>query len=165
MATGGGTHSRDWSWRVSIADIARDGPFSVFPGMDRQLTLIEGRGIVLRGVSGSMRLERIGDGVAFPGEQALNVELVDGPVQVWNLMTRRGVVSGSVRLCRGTFERSRLRCHSIALVLEGTYSIRYDEHRDALRRAGDVLWLDPTIDRVELQPASKHDAVLVTEIR
>ena len=32
---------------LSVADIAENGPFSIFPKMDRHLTLIEGRGFVL----------------------------------------------------------------------------------------------------------------------
>jgi hypothetical protein len=28
----------DWDWRLSIAEIEQDAPFSVFPGIDRELT-------------------------------------------------------------------------------------------------------------------------------
>ena len=34
-------------WRVSIADIESDGPFSNFPGVDRDLLLLAGNGIEL----------------------------------------------------------------------------------------------------------------------
>ncbi len=35
-------------WRVSIADVERDGPFSRFPGIDRTIVLLEGGGMRLR---------------------------------------------------------------------------------------------------------------------
>ena len=34
-------------WRVSVAEIARDGPFSSFPGVDRMLVLLSGHGVRL----------------------------------------------------------------------------------------------------------------------
>ena len=34
----------DFDWRISMADVAVDGPFSRFPGVDRTLVLAEGRG-------------------------------------------------------------------------------------------------------------------------
>ena len=33
-----------FDWRLSMADVASDGPFSAFPGIDRTLTVIEGAG-------------------------------------------------------------------------------------------------------------------------
>ena len=35
-------------WRVSIANVDQEGPFSSFEGLDRILTVIEGKGMVLR---------------------------------------------------------------------------------------------------------------------
>ena len=137
MATGGGTNPRDWDWRVSVADIAENGPFSIFPKMDRHLTLIEGRGLVLRGASGSMRLAGIGDSIAFPGEQTLDVELIDGPVRVWNVMVRRGVINGAVCLVSGTCATRRLQVQSrVVLVLEGDVSIADPAALDETFRAG-----------------------------
>src|SRR3546814_1791648 len=38
----------DWAWRLSIAEIERDAPFSAFPGVDRELVLLHGNGLRLR---------------------------------------------------------------------------------------------------------------------
>jgi environmental stress-induced protein Ves len=38
----------DFDWRVSVAQIDSDGPFSAFPGIDRVITLIDGVGVQLR---------------------------------------------------------------------------------------------------------------------
>lgn len=35
----------DWSVRVSVADIAHDGPFSSFPGIDRYFAVLEGKAL------------------------------------------------------------------------------------------------------------------------
>ncbi len=34
--------TRDFNWRASIASIASNGEFSLFPGVDRVITLLEG---------------------------------------------------------------------------------------------------------------------------
>ena len=34
----------EWAWRVSIAEIDHDAPFSAFPGVDRELVLLHGNG-------------------------------------------------------------------------------------------------------------------------
>ena len=33
----------DFDWRVSMARVAADGPFSLFPGIDRSLAIVERR--------------------------------------------------------------------------------------------------------------------------
>ena len=33
----------DFLWRISMAEVRADGPFSVFPGVDRVLAVLEGR--------------------------------------------------------------------------------------------------------------------------
>ena len=37
----------DFAWRLSMATVASDGPFSSFAGVDRTLAVLEGEGIVL----------------------------------------------------------------------------------------------------------------------
>lgn len=37
----------DFDWRISMAVVASDGPFSSFPGIDRTLTVIQGNGLIL----------------------------------------------------------------------------------------------------------------------
>src|SRR3546814_2998707 len=50
IASGGGTGSRpgpSWGWRVSLAEVAQDGPFSTFPETDRVIAVIDGAGMDL----------------------------------------------------------------------------------------------------------------------
>lgn len=80
----------DWDWRLSIADIEADGPFSVFPGTDRVLVLLGGAGIVLAFAEGGrQRLIEPLARIAFAGERAVHCALVAGPTRDFNLMWRR----------------------------------------------------------------------------
>lgn len=79
-----------WDWRLSIAEIDADAPFSAFPGVERALVLLDGNGMRLHFDSGrSHRLNPPHDCLRFAGEDALHCELVDGPTRDFNLMWRR----------------------------------------------------------------------------
>ena len=84
-----------WTWRVAIAPVVLDGPFSVMPGVDRELVVIEGNGMVLE-VDGESVKCLPGQVVRFSGDSATFARLVDGPVVDLGLMTVRGVVTGSM---------------------------------------------------------------------
>lgn len=80
----------DWRLRISVADIAADGPFSAFPGVQRWFTLLTGEGVVLD-FAGELRTQRPGDApLAFDGVAAPGCHLIDGPVRDLNLMVRGG---------------------------------------------------------------------------
>jgi hypothetical protein len=79
-----------WAWRLSIAEIERDAPFSAFPGIERELVLLSGNGLRLRFEDGEEVLLAPPHGrMRFPGERAVTGLLVDGPTQDFNLMWRR----------------------------------------------------------------------------
>ena len=78
-----------FTWRLSAARVARDGPFSLFPGIDRTLAVLSGEGLDLR-VGGVTT--RIGPGdapLSFPGDAPTEGRLVGGTVEDLNVMTRR----------------------------------------------------------------------------
>lgn len=79
----------DWHWRFSLAEIARDGPFSVFPHTDRLLTLLAGTGIDLTFAGAPPR--RLGplEDIEFPGEAAVDCTLVEGMTRDLNVMVDR----------------------------------------------------------------------------
>ncbi|AXK71420.1 HutD family protein [Lysobacter sp. TY2-98] len=80
----------DWDWRLSIAEITADGPFSAFPGIDRELVLLSGEGVRLRFDDGEVADVLPPHGRhRFAGERAIQGELVDGPTHDFNLMWRR----------------------------------------------------------------------------
>ncbi len=88
-------------WRLSMATVAEDGPFSLFPGIERNLTVISGPGFRL-----------IGDGVAldcpplcpvaFPGDVALSAQgTARGASDDFNVMTARHLPRPTVRVTEG----------------------------------------------------------------
>ena len=89
--------AESWDWRVSIAEVDKGGPFSSFPGVDRELVLLSGEGMRLDFADGeSVELRPPHDRCRFAGERELAAELFDGPTQDFNLMWRRERVSATL---------------------------------------------------------------------
>jgi hypothetical protein len=90
MVAPAGATFEDFDWRISIATITQSGPFSVFPGIDRTLTLIEGPGVVLDvGNERRVALSEREPMVAFPGETVVTATVDGGATTDFNVMTRR----------------------------------------------------------------------------
>ncbi|OEJ30631.1 HutD/Ves family protein [Streptomyces subrutilus] len=96
-----GAGTGDFAWRVSLAEVAADGPFSAFPGVDRTLTLAEGAGMDLT-VAGAHRLvdERFAP-QDFAGDEPTHCRLLDGPVVNLNVMYRRDGARVDTAVVRG----------------------------------------------------------------
>jgi environmental stress-induced protein Ves len=86
-----------FDWRVSVADVASEGPFSPFPGIDRVITLVDGDGMVLTVDGTEHRLAPL-EPFAFAGDAATDCRLPGGAARDMNLMTRRGRMTGEVRI-------------------------------------------------------------------
>jgi len=80
----------DFDWRISIAEIARSGPFSRFPGIDRKLAVLEGKVALTIEGGARLTLDPHAAALEFHGESAVQADLVDGPSRDLNVMTRRG---------------------------------------------------------------------------
>lgn len=87
----------DFDWRVSTATVASDGPFSVFPGIDRTLSILEGNGMHLS-IEGRepVLLTKDSDPLAFAADVAVSATLPDGTITDLNVMTRRGILEHAV---------------------------------------------------------------------
>lgn len=90
-------HGDDWDWRLSIAEIERDAPFSAFPGIDREIVLLSGNGVRLCFDDGGVNaLEPPHGRLRFAGERGVVGELIDGPTHDFNLMWRRARVDAAL---------------------------------------------------------------------
>lgn len=79
-----------FDWRISLATIAADGPFSLFPGIDRTLALVDGPGVLLDlGEEGKFALGEDAPIVEFAGEAQVSASLAGAPTLDFNVMTRR----------------------------------------------------------------------------
>ncbi|MFO1508042.1 MAG: HutD family protein [Lysobacterales bacterium] len=86
-----------FQWRVSIADVEADGPFSMVPGVSRDLVLLEGAGVELEFPGGRReRLTRRFQHLQFDGADNVQCRLVDGPTRDFNVMTRDGFARATV---------------------------------------------------------------------
>jgi environmental stress-induced protein Ves len=85
-------------YRVSIADVASDGPFSVFEGYDRHIMVLSGNGMHLDcGSHGAIVLTR-NEPRFFSGDWAVTGTLIDGPVRDFNLMVDRARMKSSLEV-------------------------------------------------------------------
>ncbi|MFF7637670.1 HutD family protein [Kitasatospora sp. NPDC008050] len=76
-------------WRVSLALVAADGAFSLFPEFDRVLTVVDGPGLELTvGEAAAVTIAPLRP-FAFSGALPTTARLLGGPVTALNLMTRR----------------------------------------------------------------------------
>lgn len=101
----GGGHTRElwvdapgpgWRLRISLADIAQDGPFSAFPGVQRHFAVLQGAGVVLDLDDRLHTLTPDSPPLAFDGALAPGCRLIDGPTRDLNLMLQGGA-SGSLQ--------------------------------------------------------------------
>ncbi len=87
----------DWQLRLSIAEIEQDAAFSAFPGVERELVLLQGEGLRLRFADGRCQtllppFQRL----RFAGEDEISGELVDGVTRDFNLMWRRDALNAEL---------------------------------------------------------------------
>jgi environmental stress-induced protein Ves len=150
-------------WRVSVADIVQDGPFSIFPGIDRAALLISGQGVRLHEGPLQKRLQQGSEAAQFSGEALLQATLDDGPVRLWNVMTRRGqacchlhrVGSAAVELDGGPW---------ICLVQTGCYHLLVAGTKVGQLDAGDGIIVDIPVPHLQLLPAGSNDHLICTRI-
>jgi len=91
----------DFDWRVSLATIEKDGAFSLFPGVDRTLALVDGHGMTLEIDGEPTMVTDLEPVVAFDGASQVTAKLSRGPSTDFNVMTRS-------ESCYHTFGRRRL---------------------------------------------------------
>ena len=118
IARGGkSTDERDWGWRISIAGVLTDGPFSIFKGVDRTITVIEGNGMDLDFL-GTPKIElNLFEVVKFDGGQAFEGRLKDGPIKDFNVMVDRNLFDANLVIHDGQTQGDSLVAnHSLVLV-------------------------------------------------
>ncbi len=90
-----------FDWRLSAADVASDGPFSLFPGRERVLVLLAGDGIELsHGDGRTTRLARLFEQVRFSGDEPIVSRLLGGPIRDFNAIVDRGRFDLAVEVVR-----------------------------------------------------------------
>lgn len=87
-----GASIEDFDWRVSIAGLRADGPFSCFASVERTMVLLDGPGVHLRSRCGAVdhALDQALQPFTFDGGLQIDARLLGGPSEDLNIMTRHG---------------------------------------------------------------------------
>ncbi|NTA39272.1 HutD family protein [Agrobacterium salinitolerans] len=92
----------DFDWRISMADVAQDGPFSIFDGIDRTLCILEGNGMSLSiDACEPVSLTMESDPLPFAADVSVYAVLGNGPIVDLNVMSRRRHYAHRVERHRG----------------------------------------------------------------
>ncbi|MBC5766117.1 HutD/Ves family protein [Ramlibacter albus] len=83
----------DWQLRISVADVAQDGPFSKFDGIERWFAVLEGEGVRLDIDGVAHEVRRGSPPLRFDGGARVHATLLGGPTLDFNLMARPGVAT------------------------------------------------------------------------
>jgi uncharacterized protein len=94
-----GVDGAGFDWRISLADVDADGPFSSYDGVDRVIVLIDGASMRLT-VDGVVHDLRPLEPFSFDGAARTQCELPDGPTRDLNVMTAQGRVTAAVEILR-----------------------------------------------------------------
>lgn len=143
----------DFDWRVSMATVREPGPFSLFPGIDRTLAILDGEGIRLDIGGRSETLVRASAPLSFRADVPVLGVPLDGPITDLNVMTRRGRWRHDLRhlvardmaqvKCRGAtililaVARVRIRVAGPLIDLPAGATVRIDGAAGDLDLAGD----------------------------
>ena len=150
----------DWVWRMSVADVAQDGPFSTFEGIDRWFAVLDGAGVRLDMEGKSYPLTPADPPFFFDGATPVDCHLLAGKTVDFNLMLRRSSASAHMQRVAGTFEKHISATKLIAVynrntwadVRFGTENLHLPPASLAWRRvgsqtlvsltAGEALWME-----------------------
>ena len=120
---------KDWDsllWRFAATPIVAPGPFSHMPGIDRLQMVVGGRGLVLKAPMQEFDEREPFTTVRFTGEHAIVTELEAGPVEVVNLMARRGAAEIRLLALREPGERRLSAGTHLIYAARGDCGIRLD---------------------------------------
>ncbi len=147
----------DFLWRVSIAEVDSAAPFSRFPGIDRQIALLDGNGFTMTLDDGRVHaLTTPFEPFAFAGEARVEVALADGPTRDFNLMVRRARASGEVQVWREPTTRTTDPATVLVFCARGVI-----DTADGQLHAGDA-WRPPPHS---VDPVTLRDGALALVVR
>ena len=124
-----GATTENWDsllWRFASTPIVAPGPFSHMPGIDRLQMVIGGRGLVLKAPGQEFDEREPFTTVRFTGEMEIVTALEAGPVEVVNLMARRGAAEIELVALKEPGERPLPAGTHLVYAARGNCNIRLD---------------------------------------
>ena len=115
--------TRDFHWRASIASLAANGEFSLFPGVERVITLLEGGEVTLEEANMFTHTLKQHQPFTFAGDKVVKAKLTEGRMSLdFNIMTRRDVCLAKVRVADRTFTTFGSR-GGVVFVISGAWQL------------------------------------------
>lgn len=146
-------------WRLSMADVRSDGPFSVFAEYERILTVVKGQGMTLQSDDGSVDVD-LWIPVRFSGASKINAYLKSGPLTNLNLMFNPDYCTGDVTVLKGPHDQSLNLVERRMFALHGLAgAVKINKSSQIL--PGDTAIIGPDAGQVEL---ADGDAALLIKI-
>ena len=112
--------SDEWTWRLAMAPVNEDGPFSRIECVNRFLAVIQGNGMLLSVDRKKIQCRPM-QVVRFRGDAITDAMLTDGPITDINLMIRRKEADGEMTIVA---EAGQLRGTSIVVAIGGSTQVQ-----------------------------------------
>jgi environmental stress-induced protein Ves len=136
-----GASSAPFRWRLSMADLAGDGPFSELPDVDRILVLLAGADVELTIDGAAPAPLGIHAAIAFPGDVPTSLTMAPGTGRDLNLMWDRTRAEGSVAILHIGDEMRIDAPTAFAIALGGSATVAIDDEEHVLGEQ-DALQVD-----------------------
>ena len=153
-------------WRVSIAEVKQDGPFSIFAGFERVIALLDGDGFTMNFDGGaSHTLERRFQDFTFAGDSQIHCKLLGNSSRDFNLMTRRDKVNAqfkTIQLAAGETYQQQLSSRNMIFVAAGVVSALLTDQDYQLTAEDSLVSCDET-GKFELL-ATMSSTIFIIEI-
>ena len=128
----------EWTWRLAMAPVNEDGPFSRIECVNRFLAVVEGAGMLLSVDRKKLQCLPM-QVVRFRGDAITEATLLDGPIMDINLMVRRKEADGEMAIVSDT---GLLRGASIVVAIGGSAQVKCGDSAIGLERHDSMLECD-----------------------
>ena len=128
----------EWTWRLAMAPVNEDGPFSRIECVNRFLAVVEGAGMLLSVDRKKLQCKPM-QVVRFRGDAITEAVLTDGPITDINLMIRRKEAEGEMAVVS---DSGLLNEASIIVALGGSAQVKCGDSTIDLERHDSILECD-----------------------
>ena len=130
--------AEEWTWRLAMAPVNEDGPFSRIECVNRFLAVVEGAGMLLSVDRKKLQCQPM-QVVRFRGDAITEAMLTDGPILDVNLMIRRKEADGEMAIVS---EVGPLKVASIVVAVSGSAQVQCRDSAIDLERHDSILECD-----------------------
>ena len=145
-------------WRLSMAPVIENGPFSLFPNYDRYITLVEGKGLKLKD-----KVIHIGEVLKFLGDENISGELINGKIVDLNLIVKRNQVQAKyevIKLSKDPYSFSKQSKLAFIFCLSGQLSIS----NGITVKEKDTLKIDELKEKLVIKSMGQESSFVLIEL-